>query len=170
MESSIAIGLAAVLVSVAALILTTALTVRQVRLLRQSNYIPLVVDLICQYRSRELYDDLVYVSNKLQIEHDPATALSDLPPEVRSAILNVAYYYQSFAWLIHFDIMRDELSALSRPRIISAWEAVRPYIAAERNRYPGPLLVMLEHTYRDMTDSAAPGRTSSSVRDLFRDF
>jgi len=148
-NSSLALSLIAVTISVAALLLTTALTLRQLRLLQNSNYIP-VIELIAELRSREFYDDVMYVTNRLRSEHDPSVGISGLPEDARSAVVNVAYYFQAFAWLGELGVLQRKHLRLVANRIVLTWQAIEPYVRAERQAMKGPILVVLERSYEQL--------------------
>jgi hypothetical protein len=141
-----------VAISIAALMLTTILTLRQLGLLQRSNYIP-VVELIVELRSRELYDDLMYVTNRLRAEHDPSLGISGLPDTARSAVVNVAYYFQAFAWLGELGILKAKHLGLVANRIVLTWRVIEPYVKAERQAVKGPpILTVLGKVYERLVD------------------
>lgn len=149
------LGVAALTVSLLALMASTFLTFRQVRIMREANYIPVVVELTSAYRSITLYDDTVYVTTRLKAEHDPELGISGLPEPARAALLNVAYYYQSFSWLIDAKILRKEATLDTiHERIILTWPIIEPYVATERKKFPGPILSMLENMYKKLASKS----------------
>lgn len=163
MDLTLGLSLIAVAVSAAALLVTTILTLFQIKLSRHSHYLP-IVELISEFRSRELYDDVVYVTTRLRFEHDPSLGISGLPEASRSSLLNVAYYFQSFAWLGELGVLHQKHLQLVAGRIVLIWEAIEPYVQAERAVTQGPVLVALQRSYDNLAlrgpKSASPlGRT-----------
>jgi hypothetical protein len=140
----------ALVVSGFALVSSVGVAIRQIRLQRCANYTPLVLEFVCAFRSQKLYDDLVYVLKKLRSEHQPTAGISNLPETARSAVLNIAYYYQAFAWLDDAGAIDDkEILRISRQRAASIWQVIEPFVQAERATVPGPLLTKLEaHSQR----------------------
>jgi hypothetical protein len=152
MDNAFALSIAAVLVSFIALFLTTILAIRQIKLLQSANYIPMI-GLISEFRSRELYDDLIYVTTRLRSEHDPAVGISGLPEAARSSVVNIAYYYQSFAWLGELNVLRDEHLRIVAHGMVLSWEAIQPFVQAERAAVAGPILTVLERSYKSLVTS-----------------
>jgi hypothetical protein len=149
-------SLVAVAVSALALVISTTLAVLQVRIMKRGNYVSLVTDHIKEFRSPGFYDDLVYVTTRLKDEHDPSLGVSGLPPEARMAVLNVAYFYQQFAWFIELDVLRREPAVeLIAQRIRLVWEAIAPYLKAERSAIPGPFFELLQRVYNGLADHSS---------------
>lgn len=139
------LGIVAVVVSMCALLTSTLLGARQIRVMRDANHVPAIIELLSEFRSREFHDDYQYIITNLRAEHDPELGISGLPESARTAVLNVAYYYQVFAFLIGFEILDEtKVLAVLRIRIINTWGALKPYAMVERKSNPLPVLTMLE--------------------------
>ncbi|MET0135712.1 MAG: hypothetical protein ABW215_19195 [Kibdelosporangium sp.] len=138
----------------AVLLITTVLTSRQIILLRKSHYIP-IVDLITEFRFREFYDEVIYVTDRLRSECDPALGISGLPESARSSLLDVAYYFQAFAWFFELGVLREKHLRVVASRIVLTWEAIQPYVETERKATKGPVLVVLERGYEALTARGA---------------
>jgi hypothetical protein len=144
-----AISLFALVVSFASLVSTTILAIREGSLLRRANYIPMI-DLISEFRSKELYEYLVCVTTRLGSEHEPSLGISGLPEKARGSLINVAYYYQSFAWLAEFRVLRREHLLAIATGLILAWEAIRPFVESERKAVNDQILTVLERSYKSI--------------------
>ncbi|NUO43281.1 MAG: hypothetical protein HOV82_14730, partial [Streptomyces sp.] len=106
---------------------------RQTRTAKHANHISVMVDLLAEFRSVEFHDQHDYVTQRLGAENDPAGGVRGLPAEPRAAFYSVVYYYQSFANLAVFGLLDETLLAtVLRTRIVSVWQAVRPFVERER--------------------------------------
>src|SRR3954451_19731960 len=146
MDSGTVLGVAALIVSLVALSLSTTLSVVQARLLRDANHIPAVVELLSEFRKPQLHEDYQYVTQKLRREHGPQLGISGLPEPAKSAVISVAYYFQTFAFMVGFGIIDERrlfVTAL-RGRVLAVWNAIEPYVEAERSQQDLHVLAMLE--------------------------
>ena len=128
MDTSITLSVAAVLVSVLALFASTFLTVGQLRLLRQTNHLPPIIELLSEFRSSKLHDNFAYVTTRLREEHDPELSIFELPEPARSTVIDTAYYYQTIASLVGFGVLDERIIVVIRTRIIRVWESIEPYL------------------------------------------
>ena len=146
MDTGAVLGIAALVVSVIALLMSSTLSARQVGLMRDANHIPAVINLLSEFRQVGLHDDYYFVTERLRSEHDPRLGISELPPEVRKSVVNVAFYFQTFAFLVGFGILDERklfMTAL-RVRIVNVWRSIEPYVLTERSKHGLDLLAMLE--------------------------
>jgi hypothetical protein len=124
----------AIVLSFAAVIIT----LRQTSYARQANHLPLVVDVLREFRSSEFQRDYMYVIRELATQA-PSGGLSDVPDDARIGVMNVCYFFQSIAYLVVYEIMNEEQVILVlRSPIKNAWLALRPLIEAERE-LPEPI-------------------------------
>lgn len=154
MDPTLAVSILALVVSVIALLASALLSHRQVRAMRDANYLSVITDLTLEYRRRDLYDNTVYLCNRFAREnHDPSRGLSGLPPEVRAKVLDAAYYYQAFAWLIAEGVLGKKgvyISVITR--IAHIWPVIEHFVHFERDNYQGSCLGSLETTYVLLVD------------------
>lgn len=157
------LGIVAIVVSVISLAVSGSLAARQVQTQRQANHLPAIVGLLAEFRNPQIHDDYNLVTTDLTSKFDPKLGISNLPDDVRRAVLNVTYYYQSFAFLIAFGILDEEkVLAVVRLRLLHVWAAVQPFVIAEREISPFPVLVMLENLAKSAEE--LPGHKRSSLR------
>ncbi|GAA4470895.1 hypothetical protein GCM10023170_088450 [Phytohabitans houttuyneae] len=138
------LGVAALAVSFFAVALSAGFAARQILLMRNANYVPVLVDLLGQFRSMEFNDNYLYVCTRLQHEQDPAKGISGLPADVRAKIYDVAYFYQLFAALVALKVVKEQdIVAVLRDRIVHVWQAVEPFVHTERSSTvpTGPFLM-----------------------------
>jgi len=149
------LGVAALVVSLLALIISAAFGARQILLMRNANYVPVLIDLLGQFRSLEFNDNYHFVCTRLAVEHEPASGISSLPDEVRAKIFDVAYYFQLFATLAALRVVRDDhIIPVIRDRVVQVWDAIEPFVLAEREstRGKGP------SRFRNLEDFAKTAR------------
>jgi len=128
------LGVAALAVSFFAVALSAGFAARQILLMRNANYVPVLVDLLGQFRSMEFNDNYLYVCTRLQHEQDPAKGISGLPADVRAKVYDVAYFYQLFAALVALKVVKEQdIVAVLRDRIVHVWQAVAPFVHTERS-------------------------------------
>ncbi|MDR6979102.1 hypothetical protein J2X68_005836 [Streptomyces sp. 3330] len=122
-----------VVIAVIAIAVPTWLGIRQTRLSRHANNIQAMINLLAEFRSASFHDQHDYVCARLGQEHAPSGGVSGLPHDAKEAFCNVVYYYQSLANLTVFGIVDQELFLpLLRYRIVTVWQAARPYVERER--------------------------------------
>lgn len=126
----------ALVVSALAIAVSTALGVRQQKISRHSNYVPVMSNLMAEFRSPNFHENHSLVM-ALRAPDQPVSGFSDLPPDARAAFVDVVYFYQMVAMQISMGVL-DEKTMLAQlhSRIISVWEVVEPYVQAERENNP----------------------------------
>ena len=120
----------ALVLSVAAVLIT----MRQMTYARQANHLPLIVDILREFRSPEFQKNYLYVTSRFP-QRPSVQALSDLEGDERDAALSVVYFFWSIAYLTVYGIMDEEMvmATLQTP-IRRCWEILGPYVEAERER------------------------------------
>lgn len=127
------LGVAALAISVLALVVSVIFGARQIAHMRNSTYVPVLIDLLAQFRSLEFNDNYRFVCTSLPLDHDPQAGISGLPGDVRARIYDVAYFYQLFAALASLGVLRDrDVIAVLRDRIVRVWDAIEPFVVVER--------------------------------------
>lgn len=137
----------AIVVAVVALVISALLASRQLGLLQSANHIPAVIELLTEFRSARFHDNYEKIVTELDRENPAQIGISGLPPDMRAAVLDVAYYFQAFACLIGLGII-DESStmAMLNRRFVQVWDAIAPYAYVERTMpgRDGQFLTILE--------------------------
>ncbi|MFD9322975.1 hypothetical protein ACFWDQ_35900 [Streptomyces sp. NPDC060053] len=122
-----------VVIAVIAIAVPTWLGMLQTRVSRHANNIQPLLGLLAEFRSASFHDQHDYVCGRLQQEHAPSGGVRGLPHDAKEAFCNVVYYYQSLATLTVLRIVDEEVFLpLLRYRIVSVWQAARPYVERER--------------------------------------
>jgi hypothetical protein len=143
MDASVILSVVAVGVSGVALFISSLLTARQLRLLRQTNHVPAIIDLLTEYRRAEFHDRYNYVVTRLRKEHDPELGIFGLPEPAKSAVLDIAYYHQTFAVLFALKILDESALPVLLWRIPKVWDSIEPYVTVERRSSPESVGIML---------------------------
>ncbi|MGI5405119.1 DUF4760 domain-containing protein [Streptomyces sp. CA-135486] len=133
MDSSVVFNVATTSIAVVAVVTSIVFNARQARTAQHANHISVMVDLLQEFRSAEFHEQHDYVCTRLGAEHDPEAGVRGLPGEAKTAFYSVVYYYQSFANLAVFGLLDETLMVtVLRTRIVSVWQAVRPFVERER--------------------------------------
>lgn len=133
MDSSVVFNVATTGIAVVAVVTSVVFSARQARIANHANHISVMIDLLSEFRSAEFHEQHDYVTMRLGAEQDPEAGVRGLPDEAKSAFYSVVYYYQSFANLAVFGLLDESLLVtVLRTRIVSVWEAVRPFVERER--------------------------------------
>ncbi|MFC8519422.1 hypothetical protein [Streptomyces sp. NPDC057257] len=133
MDSSVIFNVVTTGIAVVAVVTSVVFSARQARIAQHANHISVMVDLLQEFRSVNFHEQHDYLCTRLGAEHDPAGGVQGLPAEAKAAFYNVVYYYQSFANLAVFELLDETLMVtVLRTRIVSVWQAVRPFVERER--------------------------------------
>jgi hypothetical protein len=125
-------SLVSLVLSSAAIGISGFLSIRQIRVMRQANQLPAVVELLQEYRSDGFVEHQDYILNKLS-RHDPSGGYSGLNFEARRHFLPVFDYLSSMACLVAFRVVSVEhIFALYGFLIPRLWRAMLPYVEEER--------------------------------------
>ncbi|MEU6146838.1 hypothetical protein ABZ848_41640 [Streptomyces sp. NPDC047081] len=133
MDSSVIFNVVTTGIAVVAVVTSVVFSARQARIAQHANHISVMVDLLQEFRSVDFHEQHDYLCTRLGAEHDPEGGVRGLPAEAKAAFYNVVYYYQSFANLAVFELLDETLMVtVLRTRIVSVWQAVRPFVERER--------------------------------------
>ncbi|MDN3023263.1 hypothetical protein [Streptomyces sp. S.PB5] len=133
MDSSVVFNIATTAIAVVAVVTSIVFSARQARIAKHANHISVMSALLSEFRSVEFHEQHDYVCERLGVEQDPDGGVRGLPADAKAAFYSVVYYYQSFANLAVFGLLDETLLAtVLRTRIVSVWQAVRPFVERER--------------------------------------
>ncbi|MGH3974983.1 MAG: hypothetical protein ACRDS9_16885, partial [Pseudonocardiaceae bacterium] len=91
-------ALASLLVSALAILLSTVIALRQIKMSRSDTHLTLSVEILKQYLDGEFAESEKFVHDQLD-SHAPS-ALSGLPADARSHAYKVAMVYQMIGYLV----------------------------------------------------------------------
>ncbi|WP_425563113.1 DUF4760 domain-containing protein [Microbispora amethystogenes] len=101
--------------------------------MRNSNQLPVLVELFQEFRSAEWQRAEAYVLGRLGTEHDPQAGCSALPDEARIAVNKVVGYFSGFGYFVYRGMAEESLVVpLIGYRASRAWDALEPFILRER--------------------------------------
>jgi hypothetical protein len=163
----------AIMVSLAALMISSLITTRQAKYMRHANHLPLLAQMINEIRNPVFMKDQEFIEQCLAAQCDPSAGLHGLPFDVKARVFNVAGFYQSVAALAAFDLVdREKIILLLGRRALRAWIALEPFIEAEREKSePSATIYSIfedlatraeEANYAAMVDSFGLRRRTSS--------
>lgn len=132
----------AVLISTASVFVSVRMTARQIELSRQALQVSPFYQFMADFRKTDYHDHFNFVVHDLRKKHPPSDELGvyDLPESAKSAVIDVLYFYQNAVSFAAFGLMDEEkVLAFLHLRLIAVWDALAPYIEAERNKENSPV-------------------------------
>ncbi|MGW8971941.1 DUF4760 domain-containing protein [Streptomyces platensis] len=124
--------IAALAVSVVALVVSGAAALRQLRLAQHANALPVLVDLFREHRSVRLARARHFVHQQLP-DCDLSAGLAGLPEDEGDLVRELAWYYDNLGALVAHGVVDIEpISGYLGGSVISVWESMEPLVEAER--------------------------------------
>lgn len=143
MDAKTVIALVSIAISVFSLILSGTLALRQTRATKDGYALPVVLTVFSRFRTQEFFDAQQYVFEELP--RQPVQPYTDLPLEARSQIRMVGGLYDDLGKLVAHGIVKEELIIGSNgTQARRIWEAVEPFVRAERDKRASNLWIYLE--------------------------
>jgi hypothetical protein len=145
MTSSL-LNIAAIILSLAAVAISSYFAIRQSLAAKQANQIPVFIDLFKDARNPEFRDRERSLWQDLN-EHDPSLGFEGLPKGQRHDAEIVCSYYSTLAYCVTIGIAEHDLAVIPvYYRMLKTWEAVYPFVVAERKirNDGGSFLTLLE--------------------------
>lgn len=138
-------------VSFIALVLSALAAWRQHHQARSQSALTTILEVYFRdIRDMDFQRDQTYVVTRLGAEHPPPAqgGIAALPEEAQHAIWNVAFMYESVGMMHALDMMDSRVAlGVFNFRITQVWEAMEPYIMAERTVRRAPFLAFFENLY-----------------------
>ncbi|MFI7413364.1 hypothetical protein ACIBU0_32285 [Streptomyces sp. NPDC049627] len=136
-------------VSLIALALSGFATFRQTRHARTMSDMTMVLEVAMRnIRDKEFQSDQRYVLTELATDHPPDGGMDALPEPARSMTRNVAFTYEYISILYAFGIVDSRVAlGIFHFRVNQVWEALEPYIRAERVARRAPCCPFFESLY-----------------------
>ncbi len=127
-----AINLLALLVASAAVVTSSSLTWRALRLNHNANHLPVVLDALKDQRTGEFTRREAVLWEQLP-QHDVALGFAGLPEPLRGCAYEVSCYYQHLACLAEYGVANwDFIAVQTTYRMLRTWDCIQPYVHAER--------------------------------------
>jgi hypothetical protein len=158
-RASLLINLAAVAFSLAALITSTTIALRQSTIMQHSNLLPILIDLFERFRSPDFKQHFRYVRTELRQNFPPQEHdFDNLPETAERHVAPVVDFFHLVGVLVANGIVDDLLVAGYMGRsVILSWSDLEPYIRAARRKRNDPnLFLFFEHLAYRMTRYPPP--------------
>lgn len=142
-DTKTAISLISISIAVVSLIVSGMLALRQTRTTMDGYALPVVLQVFSRFRTQEFFDAQQYVFDELP--RQAVQPYTDLPLEARSQIRMVGGLYDDLGKLVAHGIVKEELIIGSNgSQALRIWEAVEPFVRAEREKRNSNLWIYLE--------------------------
>jgi hypothetical protein len=134
------VAVASLTLSVLATLVSSLIAVRQSKLMRHTNLVPVVVDMFRDFRDPEFKVHMGYVQHSLWKEYDHATAgTSELGEEARSHVAPVMNFFNTIGLLVAQGVIDGSVPSSSMGgSILRAWSRIGPFIRTERAHRKDP--------------------------------
>lgn len=130
-----ALNLAALMISLVALVVSILLTLRQIRLTNGGNHLPVILEAFKVAHDPES-DYLTaerYLLNDLAREHSPGRGVTELPAPARSYALTIGMFFDDLGKVVAHGIVHQDIVVGSfGPGIIRMWDALAPHVYEQR--------------------------------------
>ncbi|MCX4976245.1 hypothetical protein [Streptomyces sp. NBC_00620] len=127
-------NIAALVLSITAVVVSVLVSIRQLTLARHSNTLPVVIDLFREHRGDDLTDARAFVYRELDT-FDLSQGLSGLPEDKQNLVRDLAWFYDNVGALVTHSVVDVEpVSGYLGGSVILMWEKMEPLIQAERAR------------------------------------
>lgn len=144
---TLALNLAALGISLAALAVSVLLTLRQIRLSSGGNHLPVILDafkLVHDPDSTYLKAEK-YLLNDLPQEHSADRGVTELPNPARTHALTIGMFFDDLGKVVAHDIVHQDIIVGSfGSGIIRMWDALAPYVYQQRRTHANHFWVYFE--------------------------
>lgn len=131
--SSTLLNITAVAVSFFALIFSLLFALQQIRVMRQANQMPIFIDMIKEFRSKEFQQAEQYILHRLRYESPADSGVLRLKDEARLAATVIQSFFGVLADLVMRGIISEEAAVSTLGfRASNLWTELQPFIVAER--------------------------------------
>jgi hypothetical protein len=126
-------AVAAFVLSVIALLLSSMIALRQLRLSEKAMLLPVMVDVLREFRSSDFKRRQTCVYEHLLCEAPSGEGFDGLPPEIRADALFLSHFYDNVGLLTAAKVADwQPLVAFLGGSAVHAWKLLGPYIEEER--------------------------------------
>jgi hypothetical protein len=130
-------ALAAIIISIVAVMTSVLLGWRALTLARQSNTMPVLIDLFREHRSERLADARHFVYFDLP-KCDLSLGIDGLPEGKKALVRDLAWFYDNIGTLVaHGVIDIEPVSGYLGQSVLLYWERMQPLVQAERKKRHG---------------------------------
>jgi hypothetical protein len=129
-------NVAALAISLIALVVGVLLTVRQIQLARGGNHLPVVLETFKESRSRDWFEAQEYILTKLAQEYPADCGYCGLPAPIRDKVNVIGLFFDDLGKLVAHRVIDERLALGSYgPPIAFMWDALAPYVYEERQAH-----------------------------------
>jgi hypothetical protein len=147
-DAGLILSVIALAVPLVAVVASSILTLRQLRLTTHANLLPVIIQRFQEFRSDEFTTDLDYIKTKLWKDYPPKEwGFDNLPEEARAPFRTVALFFNDVGILVANGVIDDVLAtSYMGNSVLRAWNRLEPYIRNERcTRNDKYFFVFFEH-------------------------
>jgi hypothetical protein len=131
-RTTIFLNASALVASLAALVVSSLLALRQVGIMRRSNHLPVILEHFRELRASDFSQVEIGLWDHLG-DHDPSLGFRNLPEPIRTDAYRISLFYQDLGYLIDFgDVDQNLILDALGYRISETWQAVRAHVVGER--------------------------------------
>lgn len=137
MDISQLLNMFALAVALAAVVASTLLSWRALRLTHNANHLPVVLQALEAQRTAQFTAREIELWQELP-KHDPRLGFTELPEPMRGAAFEIGCYYQHLSALAEFGFAEwDFIAVQISYRMLRTWNCIEPYVLAERQYRSG---------------------------------
>jgi len=121
------------IIAVLTSIISLVIVLRQTLILKHANALPILIDMLREYRSADFKRHYRYIADDLRKECDPEqTGYTNLPVTAAIHVLPVSHFFDNLGLLVAHGIINEELVlSFMGESIEFAWLVLEPYIVKE---------------------------------------
>jgi hypothetical protein len=135
-NATIVLNLAALAISLTALVISILLALRQLRLASGKIHLPVVLDAFKETRSEAWFEAQEYVLTELAQEHKPDYGHRGLPEQARTHVNTIGLFYDDLGKLVAHGMVNQSLViGAYGTNIVRLWDALAPYVYTERREH-----------------------------------
>lgn len=112
---------------------------KRIRLANYTISLPILKDMIKEFRSPEFKKHRDYIKNNLRNQHDPDKCYSDLHPSAKIPVTTVSRFLDHLGILVVNKYIDDKyIMSFIGENIDNLWQILEPYIQNEREKRKNP--------------------------------
>ncbi|MBB5938973.1 DUF4760 domain-containing protein [Streptomyces zagrosensis] len=147
MDATITLNLAALFISLAALIVSILLTQRQIRLSNGGNHLPVILEAFKMHHNPAYLEAEKYLLHELAQEHSADCGCTGLPEPARTHALTIGMYFDDLGKLVAHDVIDQNLivGSYGVEGIVCMWDALAPYVYQQRRTHDNHFWIYFEN-------------------------
>jgi hypothetical protein len=132
-DAVLLLNILSLVLSLFALTISVLLAIQQLRIMRQSNLLPVVAELFHKMSSRELAEHLHYINTTLRLECDSQSGYSNLSEPAGTHVRSISFFYDRLGMLVAHRVVNERfaISAFGT-HCDRTWRLLEPFVYGER--------------------------------------